>query len=137
AVGLLKAVEMEIDRIREAARHMNLKLAITGEPTAVSDEKELLVYRILQEGLANVIKHAAATEVCVSFVYTAQTRQVTISDNGKGFDVEQVTNARPHAGAGLKNMLHRARLFQGTLTIKSKVTDGTKIALTIPINGHS
>jgi signal transduction histidine kinase len=86
------------------------------------------VYRVLQEGLANVFKHARASAVALRLCYGADALTLQISDTGAGFDVE-----RPLArGFGLKNMQQRAARVGGGLLLDSRLGAGTTLTVTVP-----
>lgn len=87
------------------------------------------VYRIIQEAIQNIIKHAKAKQVTIVFSKMSNMFQVTIKDDGVGFS----TN-KNHKGIGLQNMQSRASKIHGTLTVTSKVKSGTSIKLSIPVN---
>jgi signal transduction histidine kinase len=87
------------------------------------------LYRMVQEGLANVFKHAQATEVNVELAFRNQGIRLWIRDNGKGFDT-----AAPHSGYGLDNMAERARELGGALSIESTPGEGTSLTATVPLN---
>ena len=94
---------------------------------------EAAALRICQEGLANVLKHANASRVTVTMAYGKTGVELTITDNGIGFDP---TIARPwdreKGGFGLVSMRERAQLLGGELTIKSSLGGGTKVVAAIP-----
>ena len=91
------------------------------------------LYRITQEGLANIMKHARATRVEVEL--TCDTEEVTLSvyDNGVGFDLKEI-QAR-HPGLGLVNMRERVRSVRGHIDLNSKPGLGTHITVRIPLPG--
>ncbi|SMG33480.1 two-component system, NarL family, sensor histidine kinase DegS [Marivirga sericea] len=90
---------------------------------------EYNLFRITQEALNNIIKYAEATEVFVQLTYHDNLLQLTIEDNGKGFDVEEKLNA--DSSFGLFNMNKRAESLSGRMTIESK--EGTLIFVEIPL----
>ncbi|PKB57509.1 MAG: hypothetical protein BZY73_02785 [SAR202 cluster bacterium Casp-Chloro-G3] len=87
------------------------------------------LYRIVQEGLANVFKHAQATEVNVELALINDAVSLSISDNGKGFDA-----STQHSGYGLNNMTERAEELGGHFSIASSPGNGTELTVTIPLN---
>lgn len=103
----------------------------------MSSKQELMFFRILQEALNNIYRHAEAqsVEICLSNV-EGQTRFV-ISDNGKGFNAEEILDRKlePHqnlGGFGLMSMQERVANLNGDFEIKSAVGEGTKIIVSIP-----
>jgi signal transduction histidine kinase len=108
----------------------DLHAAVRRMPAAV----ETAIYRIVQEALTNVGKHAAATVVGVLVRPQTGRVRLVVEDNGRGFDVEQV---RPAAGSadrlGLVGMQERTAILGGTLTIESSPKKGTTIYADIPL----
>jgi hypothetical protein len=89
------------------------------------------VYRIAQEALNNVVKHAHAKNVCVRLSGTRQMR-LSIHDDGIGFDVDSVRGA---GGLGLVSMNERARIAGAKLSIRSQTGHGTRVNVELPIRG--
>ncbi len=100
-----------------------------GTPQPVDQQKKLILFRIIQEALHNVIKHAGATNLQVQLLYTNDAVEIKIIDNGKGFHVEKVIATD---GLGLHNMMSRAALLKGKAYIKSRPGEGAAIIITIP-----
>jgi signal transduction histidine kinase len=96
------------------------------------------LYRIVQESLNNIIKHADATgfEVCMD--RTERQIVLTVKDNGKGFAVDSAANSNPRqkSGFGLIGMVERAKLFGGQAVIESTENAGTKVLVILPIPSH-
>ncbi len=88
------------------------------------------IYRLTQEALSNIVKHAEAGEVHVTLVREFEKLTLVIRDNGKGFSLE---NAGKEGGNGIHNMNERASLLQGTIEIKSTPGKGTIITVIVPI----
>ena len=86
------------------------------------------IYRILQEALANVTKHSSADYVDVTMSFKDKSVELSINDDGIGFDVQQ-----PQDGMGLDSMRERAESLEGDFSIQSEPGQGTKICITIPI----
>lgn len=94
---------------------------------------EYNLFRITQESLNNVMKYAGATEVFVQLTHYDNILQLTIEDNGKGFDVEEKLNS--DISFGLFNMNKRAESLSGKMTIESQ--DGTLVFVEIPLKRKS
>jgi PAS domain S-box-containing protein len=90
------------------------------------------VFRIVQESLVNVGKHAAATEVAVSVEEVGDAVELVVQDNGKGF----VTSAprKPHS-LGLMGLRERVQLLRGSVSIDSEPGEGTRVSVRIPMDG--
>ncbi|MCU0646825.1 MAG: GAF domain-containing sensor histidine kinase [Gemmatimonadaceae bacterium] len=95
----------------------------------LSQETEIALYRIVQEALTNVARHAGACEVWISLEHDAQTLRVEITDTGCGFDLEQIA-----PGMGRLGMHERATLLGGTLTVHSSVGGGTRVEARVPVH---
>lgn len=127
--GLLKALEEEVKRIQEAEL-FQLDYTIQGSPVFMDSNKELIIFRIIQEAFNNIIKHARAKRVQLQLNYLPETLEVEIRDNGRGFDHSRCSNGKQ---AGLKNMETRAKILNGDMKISSQPGDGTVLQFTIPI----
>ncbi|GAA3583499.1 hypothetical protein GCM10022395_34570 [Snuella lapsa] len=96
--------------------------------SAIEDEVKVSVYRIVQEGIQNIVKHAKATTVAISFNLTSESLHLTITDNGIGFDTK-----KHKRGIGLKNMASRVSKLNGKININAAKGQGTTITVTIPL----
>lgn len=92
---------------------------------------ETAVYRIAQEALANVLRHAAARRASIVVTRREGSASIVIEDDGRGFDV-----AAPAEGMGLAAMRERVRLLDGTLVVESRRGKGTTIIVELPIRGR-
>ena len=107
-------------------RHkLPIELSVDGEPFDCAEEQELTVFRILQECLTNIAKHAAPTRVIVKVRFARDRVSLDIVDDGKGFDVTKT----PKNHYGLINMKERARKANGEVTIESQPGKGTTVVL--------
>ena len=130
--GLLDAINKEVEKVRNTGV-FDIDFLISGNPIFLDAQKELIIFRIVQESLNNVIKHAHATQVKIELYYDQDQIDLTIHDNGKGFSKETIDiNPEKKGKAGLNNMRTRAKMFNGNLTINSLPESGTNIFVTIP-----
>jgi len=115
-----------------SARAGNIALEFKGSaaPEAVSRETVSCLYRVAQESLQNIAKHAGAKRVSVALAARKRALVLTIADDGCGFNAESV---KGQGGLGLIGMEERARLVHGKLTITSRAGIGTRIALQVPL----
>jgi PAS domain S-box-containing protein len=96
-------------------------------------ESQILIYRIFQESLNNIAKHAGATQVTISIKNENGHVSFRVKDNGSGFNVAEVWGGDPtKRGLGLSAMYERIRMLGGDLAIDSQRGQGTKIAFTVP-----
>lgn len=93
----------------------------------MDDELNLNIYRIVQEQLTNVVKHAGAGHVTIVIEGDQSNVRVTLADNGRGFDV----SLQRH-GVGISNMINRVELFNGSVAIESGPGKGTQVRIVIP-----
>lgn len=126
SMGLLRAIETELQMIQKAAS-IETEMNIEGTVSRLEPQKELILFRIVQEALHNVIKHSNARQVTVDAVYSNQYLYLKISDDGHGFSISEET-----AGSGLRNMQSRAKLIGAEWNISSN-GQGTLINISIPI----
>jgi len=92
-------------------------------------ETETVVYRVVQEALANVARHAHATQVSITVVGLGDMVRTLVEDDGDGFDV---TAPSPRGHLGLDGMDERARLVDGLLRVSSTLGEGTTVMLEVP-----
>jgi signal transduction histidine kinase len=104
---------------------LDVEMEIDPEVKLAPDE-EIEVFRIVQEGLANVRKHAGARSAVVAIEQRGGRRVVSVADDGKGIEVDD-----PGAGQGLKNMRSRAASIQGVLSLRSSPGQGTSIEVVL------
>ena len=102
-------------------------------------EKEINIYRIIQESLSNVSKHAEADTVTVRMTASHPNIILRIQDNGKGFDNEArvLDTAMNRKRMGISSIMERAGLIGGTVRIETRPGRGTKLVIVIPIRGNS
>lgn len=125
-VGLLSALETEI-RIIEKLGIIQPVFQVTGQPVPMDDNKNLIIFRIVQEALHNVIKHAKASLVEMNVDFSPGEVKVTVRDNGTGFSSQGSTD-----GSGLRNMKDRAKLIGADFQLEPSTGNGTLITLKIP-----
>jgi len=94
---------------------------------------ETTLYRLVQEALTNVAKHAGAKTASVMVVNTPESVQVIVEDDGQGFEVESMLKKQPDRHLGLHGMRERVALLEGNITIESKTGGGTSISVMIPM----
>ena len=133
--SLLEHVGLEVaarDHVAEFSKRTGLPVRFTARevPGRLSPEIATNLFRVMQESLQNVFKHAQATEVTVRLSGSSKGIGLSVRDNGKGFDLES-KNARMR-GLGLVSMQERARGLGGFLRIHSLPRDGTKVCVWIP-----
>ncbi|GAB2834079.1 sensor histidine kinase [Ferruginibacter profundus] len=126
--GLIKALEFEASQLKKSGQY-NINLSTTGNTVFLNTNTELVLFRIVQESINNIIKHADASAIDIHLHYEAASLILEINDNGKGFKL-----AEKQAGTGLQNIKKRAVLLKGSANISSIVNEGTQIKIEIPLN---
>jgi len=124
-LGLASALAVLSDRISEQT---GLRMVRTCDPhlPPLDPEEELVFYRIAQESLTNVVKHAEASEVMLRLERTASGRTLSVRDNGRGF------NRGWNAGKGIRGMRERALLIDAELLVESPPDGGVEVQLRLP-----
>ena len=128
-LGLEAAIRDQVD---DFSRRSGLKVQYMQRdvPQTIPMDIATCLYRVTQESLQNVLKHAEASEVLVRLLGTATGVGVCIRDNGKGFAPEP--SGPPSHGLGLISMEERVRLFQGTFRIRTRPGKGTEVHAWVP-----
>lgn len=126
--GLVQILRRDVEFLSDSAA-LETVLEVTGSPKSLTSEKELLIYRIIQELLQNVLKHAVATHVNISLIYGTDELTIVICDNGKGYDTNSVKTSD---SLGLRNIRNRAVLLKALLEVDSSPGYGTKTRLVVP-----
>lgn len=131
--GLIAAIQTQLEWLKKTGKYViNFSHQGIAEP-ALDSEKEIVSFRLFQEVINNIIKHAGADTIGVMLDVTDKQLAVTITDNGKGFDIA----GRRHEGLGLETVKKRAMLMGGKVDIRSAPGEGTCFVITIPyINEH-
>ena len=129
-LGLVAAMEKYLNSL---TMH-NIKINFTASDSQIElpDSVVLVLYRILQEAITNIIRHANATEVKVSLAGNGGQVELVIADNGCGFPNASLEHARRQNRLGLYGIQERVELLNGIFDIQSTVGLGTKITITIP-----
>lgn len=127
ALGLVKTLEMEALRINKSGL-INMDLAVEGDAYNLGEQRELVLFRIFQEALNNVLKHADAANIKIGLYYNTQMFNLTIEDDGVGFQPELLDDK---SGSGLRNMTNRAGLIGAEAVISSSPKKGCTIKLSL------
>lgn len=133
-LGLLPALRWYVKEYQQKFS-ISVDLQVTGLKERLTAEMETALYRIVQESLTNIARHARAQKVSVEMKETGNMITATISDNGIGFDADQLQKTPgpgQERGWGLVGMRERARLLDGSVTITSHLGSGTTVHVQIP-----
>ncbi|GAA3971645.1 sensor histidine kinase [Mucilaginibacter dorajii] len=127
ALGLVKTLELEAIRINKSGL-INMELSVDGEAYSLGEQRELVLFRIFQEALNNALKHADAANLKIGLYYNTQMFNLTIQDDGVGFQPELLNDK---SGSGLRNMTNRAGLIGAEAVISSSPKQGCTIKLSL------
>jgi signal transduction histidine kinase len=111
---------------------IKVEVKVKGEPRRIPDVIRLHLFRIAQEAIANAKNHSSATAIGVQLVFTPDTVQVTVRDNGRGFSVPHWEILTAEGKFGLIGMAERAHLTGGTFRIESSAENGTTVSAELP-----
>jgi signal transduction histidine kinase len=126
-MGLVKTLEIEAERINRSGI-INLSLLVDGDRYELGEQRELVLFRIFQEALNNALKYAQAGNFKMSLYYKAQMFNLTIEDDGVGFEPELL---KDKGGSGLRNIVNRAALIGAEAIVKSSPGNGCSINLSL------
>jgi len=123
--------------VNEFTKRSNIEVSLTKLQIRnfLPQSAKTALYRVTQEALMNIERHASASKVNIEFKMTPRWFKVIIEDDGSGFDVHSKDFVRsPSIGIGLRNMDERLSYFKGRLNVESNKGQGTKITAAIPKN---
>jgi len=129
-LGLEEAIRSEISWIEKSGR-FGIEYQVNGEqPCSNNADKDLIIFRITQEILNNIIKHSKASEITIKLDYREAGIRLQVLDNGTGFNIIEMPEEQ--RGMGLKNIQKRAEIVGGEIFIQSQPGEGTCVDITIP-----
>jgi signal transduction histidine kinase/ligand-binding sensor domain-containing protein len=131
-LGLAAALRGYVDSLARRAR-LEITLATAGLPSPLPEDLGVAAFRVVQEALTNVVRHAEARRVTVDVRYDSGWLEIRVRDDGKGFDVEEALE-RSSAGAhaGLMGMKERVESMGGELRIRTEAGSGTEVHARLP-----
>jgi signal transduction histidine kinase len=133
-IGLENALHNELKRIGTAKKYQ-ITFTKTGEDFRLTAEKEIILFRLCQEILNNILKYAKASSIITVINYTNNMMILEISDDGIGFDLNIVSAlSAERESTGLLNIQKRAKMINAVVEIKSEPEKGTTVIITIPKN---
>ncbi len=131
--GLGPALRWYVKQFQAANPQLDVELSIDKLPGRLPPEQETVLFRIAQEALANVQRHAQATRVCLRLSHDGDGVRLQVEDNGIGFDPKQPPRHEPGSGLGLPGMRERVALVSGRLEIESAPGEGACIVVELPV----
>ncbi len=127
-LGLVEALKDEINAWNSRNIDSHCELNYSGELTELDEHTNITLYRIVQECLTNISKHARANKVNIELDNNGTEVSLNVSDDGLGFNINNTTQ-----GLGLIGMRERVASLNGTLLLESSPTQGTSIKITVPL----
>ncbi|MFZ4797564.1 MAG: tetratricopeptide repeat-containing sensor histidine kinase [Bacteroidia bacterium] len=127
--GLISAVRDFINKLNQSAG-LKINIETYGIDERLESTVEMILFRVLQELVNNILKHAHATEVSIQFVKHENELSLIIEDNGVGFDTKNLGNFE---GIGLKNIQSRIKYINGKVFFDSYLTKGTTVNIEVPL----
>jgi PAS domain S-box-containing protein len=131
-LGLIPALNAYNKQISKK-KNIKIQLREFGQVEELESTKQIVLYRVAQEALTNVVRHAKATEVRMSIRRVRDAIQMEIKDDGRSFDVKKTLFARNNRRLGLVGMKERIEMVGGNLTIESAPGKGTTLLTRIPL----
>ncbi|GAA0710951.1 sensor histidine kinase [Dactylosporangium roseum] len=128
----LDRLDALVDRVRTAG--LPVEVVVTGERRPLAPGVDLCVYRVIQEGLTNILTHAGPARATVALIYRDDGVVVRITDNGRR-PPARTNLPRPGRGHGLSGMRERARVYGGSLSAGHRKEGGFEVVLTLPFEG--
>lgn len=127
---LVRGVEDTCRKFESRTSNLQITFMRLGKERPVTSEGALTLFRVLQESLTNVVRHAEATQAAVTLQFSGDGCSLTVQDNGKGFDTSKPS---PPGHYGLMNVVERAQRVSGTAKVQSTVGEGSIVTLTVPL----
>ena len=130
--GLQKAIELQVNQLQKTGK-FRVIFDTKGSYQYLNEQREIILFRILQEAVNNIIRHSCAREIIILLYCIENNVKMYIQDNGKGFDTNFLQNGKNNFTGGINNMQKRAKLIDADLDIESNPGKGTKITVTTPL----
>jgi signal transduction histidine kinase len=127
-LGLLATIRWYVNDVKERS-NLEIEIIISGEEKTICPEYSTSIFRIMQEALTNITKHAEATKVQIHIIFDPEEVRIAVEDNGRGFDTHEIKRQRSW---GLIGMEERATLLDGKFYLHSGPGNGTMVEIVIP-----
>jgi len=130
--GIKKAIELQVSQLEKTGR-FHVLFEINDNYQYLNEKREIILFRILQEAVNNIVRHSGANEIIILLSCSDNQLKLYIQDNGGGFDTDFPLNGSNKTSSGINNMRKRAKLINAELNIESDIGKGTKITVTTPL----
>ena len=127
-MGLVKSIAYELEKHRKTGL-IKIDYNVNGKEFSIDSQRLIILFRIVQEALTNITKHAEANSASVELNFDDSSLEIQIKDNGKGFSKQFFNISDPTQGSGLRNMESRAKLVGAKLEVASADNQGTLIKI--------
>ncbi len=134
--GLVKAIQSRLNHCSRIGKFKS-EFKVYGKSKRLNNDSELGIYRIFQEALSNITKHADASNVKMEITFNNKLLSCVIEDDGCGFNMDEILNSEAIVKHGLVSMQERAKIIGGILEIESVPNKGTKVYLEVPVSEGS
>jgi two-component system NarL family sensor kinase len=132
-IGLADSIQFELESLRRSGL-VEIEFFISGPEQHLDEQKSIFLFRIFQENMNNILKHAKANKVTVTLQYSDDEFLMQIADDGVGFDIQSKKNSTlSTAGVGLKSIFNRAKLIGAVLDMQSEPGKGTTVTIRLPL----
>lgn len=131
-IGIIKAIEIEVEKMNKIGLFL-VSLHLDKNLPIIDSEREIIIFRMLQEVLNNTMKHSEASVIDIYLKYAQKILTIKVTDDGKGFDVAKKMTDANDMGNGLTNLENRAKVIKGNYKIESTEGKGTINTISIPI----
>lgn len=132
-LGLVPALTRYVETLKEK-NGVNISINCSGQRKRLDATVEVALFRVVQEGVQNIIKHANATCVSITLEIGSENIMAVIKDNGAGFDAEEYMKAPKPNSYGIVGMKERLEILGGQFSIRSKPGEGTEIIALLPLD---
>jgi two-component system, NarL family, sensor kinase len=132
-IGLADSIQFELESLKRSGL-VEIDFSISGPEQHLDEQKSIFLFRIFQENMNNILKHAKANKIQVSLQYSDEEFLMQIADDGVGFDIQSKKNSTlSTAGVGLKSIFNRAKLIGAVLDMQSEPGKGTTVTIRLPL----
>ena len=133
-LGLLPTIAWFCRKITEVYQDTRIGQKIEIEEKTVPDALKIVIYRVLQEAVNNALKHGAAENIEIALLGKGADIELTITDDGCGFDRNKQLDEDPLSGHGIQGMIERVEICGGLLDLSSVPGEGTRLRAVLPRN---
>jgi signal transduction histidine kinase len=136
-MGLQRAIEYELEMIKKTGT-IETSMIVEGSLFRLEKQKELILFRIVQETFNNILKHAGAKSIKVNINYAASAFTLVINDDGKGVNLQPLNEGENNNfGLGIRNMHSRAKLIGADFKMSSVIGESTEVKIILLNEGNN